>query len=340
MGKYGDTNVQGEVTFNLPEQSYKVRADYTGYQFWSDAFVWTDATVTIDHGLAVLHVTKAGSDVADAPVYLFKASGSYLGIYDYTDANGVAEFLLPDRQYKFRVDHEGTQYWSEVITVIAHQQNNIELNLDLLALDLTNDPKPVRYDGKPPEPEGVLVASIGSLTGILANMVVSQTPNEKVYYYVNDHLGTPQKVIDENGAVVWSADYRPFGGVDITVSDVENHFRFAGQYYDHESELHYNYHRYYDPKIGRYLRADPIGIDGGVNLYEYVENNPINLADSKGLAVDTGSNNCDDPCEEAYKKWKKKYGTCVAKCIAKTAIIGGGLFCPILCDFKHPKPVC
>ena len=283
MGKYGDTNVQGEVTFNLPDQSYKVRADYTGYQFWSESFVWTDATVTIGHGLAVLHVTKDGLEVADAPVYLFKASGSYLGRYEYTDGGGIAEFLLPDQQYKFRVDHEGTQYWSEVITIIPHEENNIELNLDLLALDLTNDPNPVRYDGKPPEPERVLVASIGSLTGILAQSVIAQAPNEKVYFYVNDHLGTPVKVIDENGSVVWSADYKPFGGIDITVSDLENNFRFAGQYYDQETGLHYNYHRYYDPKSGRYLTPDPIGLDGGINLYFYVSNNPINKLDPQGL---------------------------------------------------------
>ena len=339
MGKYGDTNVQGQVTFNLPEQSYKVRADYTGYQFWSDAFVWTDTAVTIDHGLAVVHVTKDGLDVADAPVYLFTSSGSYLGIYDYTDVNGVAEFLLPDQQYKFRVDHEGTQYWSEVITVIPHQQNNIELNLDLLALDLTNDPKPVRYDGEPPEPEGVLVASIGSLTGILAQSVITQTPDKKVYYYVNDHLGTPVKVIDENGAVVWSSNYKPFGEVDITVSDVENNFRFAGQYYDQETELHYNYHRYYAPTAGRYLRADPIGYEKTdimlyfdfhrhisnrdlfyevnsflqnpqrLNNYSYCLNNPIFYVDPYGLEEKCRE---DDDCSK-HKFNKSGYKICTCE---------------------------
>jgi RHS repeat-associated protein len=59
--------------------------------------------------------------------------------------------------------------------------------------------------------------------------------------------------------------------------------RFAGQYYDSETGLHYNYHRYYDPKIGRYLRADPIGLFGGVNLYSYVNNRPIISSDPFGL---------------------------------------------------------
>jgi RHS repeat-associated protein len=59
---------------------------------------------------------------------------------------------------------------------------------------------------------------------------------------------------------------------------------YAGQYYDQETGLHYNYHRYYDPSLGRYLRADPIGLDGGSNPYTYVLNDPVNWFDPDGLA--------------------------------------------------------
>jgi RHS repeat-associated protein len=91
------------------------------------------------------------------------------------------------------------------------------------------------------------------------------------------------KMTDESGAVVWSADYRPFGELSVSNATVENKFRFPGQYYDSETGLHYNYHRYYQPKIARYVSPDPIGFKGGLNLYRYVFNNPINFMDPSGL---------------------------------------------------------
>jgi RHS repeat-associated protein len=118
-------------------------------------------------------------------------------------------------------------------------------------------------------------------------------PGEEIYYYHNDHLGTPQKMTDVNGAVVWSADYRPFGQADVTVNTVVNNFRFPGQYWDGETGLHYNWHRYYDPGIGRYLRADPIGLDGGINVYIYTQNNATNEVDPRGLKVEV----CERPVD-------------------------------------------
>ena len=106
-----------------------------------------------------------------------------------------------------------------------------------------------------------------------------------VYYYHNDRLGAPQRMTNASGTIAWAADYLPFGNVNITVETVENNLRFAGQYYDAETSLHYNYHRYYDPIIGRYLNADPIGLGGGINLYAYCQNDPVNHIDPYGLFI-------------------------------------------------------
>ncbi len=57
-----------------------------------------------------------------------------------------------------------------------------------------------------------------------------------------------------------------------------------GQYYDSETRLHYNWHRYYDPETGRYLTPNPIGLAGGINPFVYSLNDPVNLVDPDGLA--------------------------------------------------------
>ncbi len=281
------TDAQGQVTFGLPDRDYKVRADYLGGRYWSEVFNATDAAVDIAHGRAAVHIAETGSDIYDAPVYLFTETGSYLGRMQRTDSAGMARFLIPAGAYKFRVDCNGTQYWSDVINVLADEETAVDLALDLLAMDLTNDPDPVRLDGKPPklEKESVLLASLFDITGLLVRKVFADTgDDDAVFYYINDHLGTPQIIIDETGNIVWKGDYQPFGSVDAAVSDLGNHFRFAGQYYDAETGLHYNFHRYYDPNTGRYLRADPIGLNGGMNPYVYVQNNPVNLIDPEGLS--------------------------------------------------------
>jgi uncharacterized protein RhaS with RHS repeats len=56
--------------------------------------------------------------------------------------------------------------------------------------------------------------------------------------------------VDNAGAVVWQAAYMPFGEARVLTADVENNLRFPGQYFDAETGLHYNWHRYYDPETG------------------------------------------------------------------------------------------
>ena len=100
------------------------------------------------------------------------------------------------------------------------------------------------------------------------------------YFYQNDHLGTPQKLVAQNGAVVWAASYSSFGEASVEVETVTNNLRFPGQYFDAETGLHYNFQRYYDPGIGRYVSADPVGFGGGdANFYNYARNNSAKNSD-------------------------------------------------------------
>ena len=113
-------------------------------------------------------------------------------------------------------------------------------------------------------------------------------------FYQNDHLGTPQQLVSQHGAVMWSARYTAFGQATVDIDTVTNNLRFPGQYYDVETGLHYNFQRYYDPGIGRYMRVDPIGfLSSEVNWYGYVGNNPVERIDVMGLLeADCGPGCC------------------------------------------------
>jgi RHS repeat-associated protein len=129
-----------------------------------------------------------------------------------------------------------------------------------------------------------MLASLGSVQSLVAQIVVGKITEDKLFFYISDYVGKPHIIMNDAGEIVWNAEYLPFGGAEVdTDLIVNNHFMFAGQNYDSETGLHYNYHRYYDPKVGRYLRPDPIGVAGGINLYVYAENNSINISDFFGL---------------------------------------------------------
>ena len=97
-------------------------------------------------------------------------------------------------------------------------------------------------------------------------------------------VGAGVAEITHAGPPGWLMGTHTMGEGDVTVESVVNNLRFAGQYYDAETGLHYNYQRYYDPALGRYLTPDPIGLAGGINLYSYTDQNPINAIDPFGLA--------------------------------------------------------
>ena len=106
-------------------------------------------------------------------------------------------------------------------------------------------------------------------------------------YYLKDHLGSIREVINSNGTTVESRyDYSPYGNVTkITGTGEESDFRYTGHFYHGTSGLHLTLYRAYDSGLGRWLSRDPIEEDGGLNLYGYVFNNPVNYWDPLGLRV-------------------------------------------------------
>ena len=289
-----DIKLSRTLWFRVLNVSYKIRAEHLNMPFYSDVFVQTDVTIDIPYAVANVHVTDTGADVENAHIRVFRENGNYTGVEGYTNASGAVSLDLPAAVIlKFRAEYDQVQYWLDPLILTAHQENQVDMALDLLAL--TQDPAPgkILYGGSPAgskqkAKDPVLLASIGSLAGILAHTTPTQLPGA-VYYFINDHLGTPAKVVDDDGVVVWDADYLPFGETNILTGTFDNKFRFPGQYLDDETGWHYNYHRYYDPGVGRYLRADPVGFYADdMTLYRYVSNNPVIFSDRGGLYCGSG----------------------------------------------------
>ncbi|VAW70167.1 Rhs-family protein [hydrothermal vent metagenome] len=113
---------------------------------------------------------------------------------------------------------------------------------------------------------------------------VALIQDDEVYHYHLDHLGTPRELTNDAGEIVWKVRYKTYGNVALKeCEEIENNLRFQGQYFDEESGLHYNRHRYYNPGTGQFINQDPIGLLGGVNNYRYVPN-PTGWVDPFGLS--------------------------------------------------------
>lgn len=116
---------------------------------------------------------------------------------------------------------------------------------------------------------------IGGLIGI--------TENGRTYYPVYDGRGNVTAIVDDTDAVVAAYRYDSFGKLAASAGTFDQPFRFSTKRYDAKTGLSYYGYRFYSPTTGRWMNRDPLGEAGGINLYGFVHNNPVNYFDPFGL---------------------------------------------------------
>ena len=107
------------------------------------------------------------------------------------------------------------------------------------------------------------------------------------HYLYADNLNSPRAITNTSGQVVWRWDGEPFGATTADenpsgLGQFSYGLRFPGQYFDAETGYHQNRWREYDPKTGRYVQSDPMGLAAGWNTYAYALSNPLTYIDVDG----------------------------------------------------------
>jgi RHS repeat-associated protein len=137
----------------------------------------------------------------------------------------------------------------------------------------------------------IMQAPLRKITLLLLAFVMQQPAVARIIFYHNDGLGSPVVASDEQGNVLWSATYHPYGNRTQSPHDyadsLDNDRWYTGHSHDDALGLTYMQARYYDPVIGRFISVDPLAFSEGdpqtFNRYAYAKNNPYKYFDPNGL---------------------------------------------------------
>ena len=111
---------------------------------------------------------------------------------------------------------------------------------------------------------------------------------QEINYFHCDQIGIPREMTDRDGRLLWFGSYDGWGRLDseTNITGAHQPFRLQNQYCDAETGLHYNFYRYYEPNCGRFVNQDPIGLEGGFNVYQFAPN-AQGWVDPLGLSIST-----------------------------------------------------
>ncbi|MET0110593.1 MAG: HNH endonuclease, partial [Candidatus Thiodiazotropha sp.] len=244
------------------------------------------------------HTDPAGNTITQENHYpnpgegnrLLSQQNGELESYQYNPAGspeqiGERYFEYDDHQRPVRLYRVDSEHPDNKTLVAAYAYNRFGERIKKVVFTNSKRPKVTYYlyDGHQLTAEADESGKVTAQYLYQQQRPILKLEGKTAYAIHTDHLGAPRAVTDEKQQTVWSADYSPFGLIDIQTQQITLNLRLPGQYEDQESGTYYNYQRDYDPNTGRYLTSDPIGLKGGLNTYAYVGGDPLNTIDPLGL---------------------------------------------------------
>jgi len=151
--------------------------------------------------------------------------------------------------------------------------------------------------------------------GLKTDELLSELRSGTTSYYEQDTLSSVTSLSNPAGSVTNTYTFDSFGNVTTSTGSLTNPFQYTGRDNDSEIGLYYYRARYFDPKVGRFMSEDPLGVRDHLNMYAYVHNNPINFDDPLGLYQTRGFDAdqkalLDAAIAEALAKLNEKCNNC------------------------------
>lgn len=198
-----------------------------------------------------------------------KTENGTVTTYEY-DLNG--NLISDSNNNRYAYDHNNKLVYANA----DGTEINYTIGLDGYRSSKTSNGETTTYDV---DENGYVIVENDNLV-VMGNRALAKKLGDSYYYYIYNGHGDVVMMVDEDGNVVNSYSYDPWGKITEQTETVENSIKYAGEYYDDETGFIYLRARYYDPGVRRFIQEDPARDKW--NWYSYCEGNPIKYIDPSG----------------------------------------------------------
>ncbi|HBF11828.1 MAG TPA: hypothetical protein DDW49_00310 [Deltaproteobacteria bacterium] len=201
-----------------------------------------------------------------------KTEAAGLSTYNFNEKNQLSSILSPAGQIDFTYDGDGDR----VLMARGNQHTQFVIDPNHVLGNVVAEANAGNI-------QNYYVYGLGLAAKVAAD-------GSQIRYYHYDPLGSTVALSDPQGNVTDTYLYDEFGGLNRSTGNTPNPFQYVGRLgvQNDGTGLYHMRARYYDPVAGRFISRDPIGLVGGMNLYGYVENNPVSYVDPSGQIFETG----------------------------------------------------